>query len=322
MSMVNKVLQEVKIFFCLLFRNQFRASFIVAMFLFVFLSPAPGYYQMLEIHWQKPAFRELPLSIPNAAHFPKSINGLTPPALTAQSAIVIDVDSQVVLYQKEPNRRLSPASTTKIMTAVVALENYELSKIVTVKTTDPTGAQMGLKPGQKITIESLLYGLLLPSGNDAASVLADKFPAGEKKFIEEMNIKAKELSMVNTNFTNITGLEDENHYSTSLDLARLSAYALKNPVFAKIVATPEITIADVDRQTSKKLKNLNKLLGSVLGASGIKTGWTEDAGECLVASAKRDGHTIISVILHSADRFGESEKLLKWAFENFTWEKI
>ena len=277
---------------------------------------------MLEIRWQKPAFQDLPLLLPDPAFYPRATSGITQPITTAQSAIIVDVDSSVILYQKEPNRKLAPASTTKIATAVIALENYELSKEIIVKNIDPTGAQMGLAPGQIITIENLLYGLLLPSGNDAAFVLAEKFPGGERKFVEKMNAKAKELNMINTNFTNVSGFEDKDHYSTSLDLARLSAYALKNPIFAKIVATPEITIVDANAGQSKKLKNLNKLLGSTLGATGIKTGWTEDAGECLVASAKRNGHTIISVILHSDDRFGESEKLLKWAFENFTWEKV
>jgi len=320
--MVKKILYYSKSFFRLLVKNPLRAAFILMVFIFVFLFPAPGYYQMLEIRWQKPLFQNLPLLVPNPAEYPKQINGINAPTLTAKSAIVIDVDSSVTLYQKDPNRRLAPASTTKIMTAVVALENYELSQEIVVKNIDPTGSQMGLLPGEKVSIENFMYGLLLPSGNDAAFVLAEKFPGGERKFVEKMNAKAKELNMTNTNFTNVNGLEDDNHYSTSLDLARLSVYALKNPVFAKIVATPEITITDANGSQPQKLKNLNKLLGSVLGATGIKTGWTEDAGECLVASAKRNGHTIISVILHSNDRFGESEKLLKWAFENFTWEKV
>jgi D-alanyl-D-alanine carboxypeptidase len=277
---------------------------------------------MLDMQWRKPAFRDLPLFIPNPAYYPKSTKSLPSPALTGESAIVIDVDSFVVLYQKEPNLRLSPASTTKIMTAIVALINYKLSDIATIKSIDQNGAQMGLKIGQKESIENLLYGMLLPSGNDAAAVLAANFPGGEGKFVEAMNTKAEELNMKNTHFTNATGLEDKNHYSTSLDLARLAAYALKNPVFAKIVATPEITLVDGEGKPQKTLKNLNQLLGHVLGATGIKTGWTEDAGECLVASAQRNSHTVITVILRSQDRFGEGEKLLNWAFTNFIWEKI
>lgn len=317
-----KLLENCRNFFRLLVRNPFRASLIMTVILFALLLPTPGYYQMLESSFQKPLFQDLPLSIPDPAYYPKSINGLNPPELTAQSVIVIDVDSFVVLYKKNPTLKLAPASTTKIMTAIIALENYKLTNKMTVKNIDPTGAQMGLKIGQKTTIENLLYGLLLPSGNDAAFVLADNFEGGERKFVEAMNTKAKELNMTNTNFTNPTGLEDENHFATSLDLARLSAYALKNPVFAKIVSTPEITLVDNDQKTQKKLKNLNQLLGNVLGATGIKTGWTEDAGECLIASAKRNGHTIITVVLRSNDRFGESEKLINWAFDNFTWEKI
>lgn len=314
--------QNIEEFIRIIFNNQRWLCLVLVVMTFSVLLPAPGYYQTLQLKWYKPKFQELPLSIPNPSYYPKSLEKKAP-ELTAASAIVIDVDSFVVLYQKEPTRRLSPASTTKIMTGIVALENYKLSYNVIIRNFDPTGSQMGLKIGDKVSIEDLMYGLLLPSGNDAAFVLASLYPGGgEMKFIEAMNNKAKELHMKNTNFVNVSGLEDINHYSTGLDLARLSAYALKNITFAKIVSTPEITLADNRTKEVKTLKSLNKLLGNVLGVTGIKTGWTEDAGECLVASAKRNGHTIISVVLKSADRFSDTEKLLNWAFENYKWEKI
>lgn len=243
------------------------------------------------------------------------------PNLTAKSVILMDVPSAVVIYAKYPRLILTPASTTKIMTALVVLDYYKLNKVLTVDFVETTGAQMGLTIGDRVTVENLLYGLLINSGNDAATILALKYPGGNEKFIDKMNKKAEQLHLLETHFTNVTGLEAKNHYTTSVSLARLAAIAMQNLEFAKIVGTK---VTDVRDETGKKiyhLENVNKLLGVIPGLNGIKTGWTEEAGECLVASAKRNGRELVSVVLGSTDRFGDTKNLLEWGFGNIEWEK-
>ncbi|MDP2860169.1 MAG: serine hydrolase, partial [bacterium] len=206
--------------------------------LFLFL-PGQNYYQTLKIVWREPPVKTIGFSPPAPAKYPVFLNKEQQPEISAESAIIMDVSSAVAMFQKNPNEKLSPASTTKIMTAVVALENYKLTDIFTVKTLDITGAQMGLRNGEKLTVESLLYGLLINSGNDAAYTLAESFPGGIEQFIYAMNKKANELNLFNTRFSNFNGLVEPNHYTTSLDLARLAVYALSSEEFAKIVGISE-----------------------------------------------------------------------------------
>ena len=245
-----------------------------------------------------------------------------PPVISARSVVVMDVDSSVVLYQKNPDLPLLPASTTKIMTGIVALENYPLDQILIVGNLEKNGQVIDLLEGEQMTVENLLYGLLVASGNDAATVLAQNFESGQRAFIEAMNQKARELNLTNTHFENPTGIDHPNHYSTALDLARLSVYALKNPIFTEIVATPKIVIWDLNHQISHYLFNINQLVGKDLGVKGVKTGWTEEAGECLVAYVEKERRKLITVILGSQDRFGETKRLVDWVFENFEWKEF
>lgn len=268
---------------------------------------------------QVEGFRDLLTFLPTSAPYPENKGTYFLAELSAKSAVVIDVDSGIILYQKYPNMRLLPASTTKIMTALIALENYKLDEILEVAGLKIDGNSVGLAAGEQITVENLLKGLLIGSGNDAAQVLAENFAGGMSGFVWAMNQKAVELKLENTHFTNPIGLDEEGHYSTAIDLAKLAVVALKNPTVSEIVSTPELEIADITGTKVHRLKNTNELVGKLDGVKGIKTGWTQNAGECLVALTERNQKRIISVILGSTNRFGETENLISWVFENFDW---
>lgn len=291
-------------------------------FFLLLLLPGENYYQVFSFDSRKPIFREAPIDNFRIAEYPVFKGKNLPPVLTAQAAVVMDVDSGVVLYSVNSSKVLRPASITKVITALVSLDIYPLDKELTVKRLPGEGVMMGLSVGDKLTVENLLYGLLVASGNDAAFVLADNCSGGYEDFVDKMNKKAKELHMENTHFANPMGFEDENHYSTALDLARGASYALSNRVIRKIVATAEITISDASYSKWYALRNINKLLGKFDGVLGVKTGWTEEAGECLVAAAQKDGKEILTVVLGSEDRFKETEALLSWTFDNYEWQSF
>lgn len=231
--------------------------------------------------------------------------------ISAQGAIVIDRDSQVPLYEKNSTLRFPPASTTKIMTALVALEHYNSSDILTVYRRDPEGVDLGFVIGEQMTFENLVYAMMLPSSNDATLAIAGNYPGGETAFVEKMNEKAEELNLTNTYFEEPVGLLDEKDYSTPLDLARLTTIALKNAEFAKVVSTKEKTIMNI-KGKKYKLESLNILLG-IRGVDGVKTGTTLGAGQVLVTSKKlENGKELIFVVMQSLDRFGDTEILLNY----------
>ena len=212
-----------------------------------------------------------------------------------------------------------PASTTKLMTAIVALDVFKPDDLVTVSDPIASGRVMGLINGEKITVENLLYGILVHSANDAAFVLASFHPQGVEGFVRAMNDKAQLLSLDNTHFANPAGFDDVKQYTTAFDLTRLSLYALNQPTIAKMVGIPSIVVADDAFVHFHPLANVNKLLGVMPGVAGMKTGWTENAKENLVNLTKRDGHRILTVILGSDDRFGETVTLTNWLFANYNW---
>lgn len=246
-------------------------------------------------------------------------NYQSPDQLTAQAATVIDNDTGVILLQKEPDLRHLPASTTKLMTALVALENCLPQTAVKVGFVQNEGSNMGLRSGDVLTVESLLYGLLVNSGNDAAYTLAYSCADSYQDFIMAMNKKAKDLGMVNTHFQNPAGFDDKYQYSTASDLTKLSRAAVADPLIAKIVKTKSIVVNDVTGTKTYYLENVNKLLGVVPGLEGVKTGKTDGSLENLVTYTRRDGHGIITVVLGSQNRFDESRNLIEWAFANHTW---
>ncbi len=240
--------------------------------------------------------------------------------MTAGGVVIEDVDSGVILYQRNSYEPFSPASTTKILTALVALDAYDLDDVLTVKTLMNSGQTMKLVAGERMTMENLLYGTLIQSGNDAAFALAENYPGGVEAFVTAMNEKAKQLYLTQSYFTNPVGFDDPSHKMTPIDLVRLASVALLNKTIAKMVAIPQITISDVTHTYFHSLTNVNQLLGKIPGVGGIKTGWTEEAGENLVTLVERGGHKVIIVVLKSRDRFVDTTKLIDWVFVNHRWE--
>jgi D-alanyl-D-alanine carboxypeptidase len=242
--------------------------------------------------------------------------------ISAQSVLAIDLDSGISLYEKDPDKPFLPASTTKIVTALVAMEYYSLDSVLKVGKVKVDGQKMGLVKGEEISFLDLLHGLLIYSANDAAEVLAQNFPGGRDAFIAAMNAKVKNLGLINTHFTNPSGLEEKGHVSTAKDLVKVAAYAMKNPTFAKVVATKQRLVKSKDGKIKHKLVNINELLGKVDGVLGVKTGWTENARENLVTYVERNGHRLMIALLGSQDRFGETEELINWMFENYEWKEV
>ena len=247
------------------------------------------------------------------------------PTINSRAYIVLDRKSSTVILGKNHNQRKKMASTTKIMTSLVVIENCNLSDTVEIskKAGSTGGSRLGLKTGDKITVNDLLYGLMLCSGNDAAVALAEYVAGSINNFSELMNNKALELGLTNTHFITPHGLDADEHYTTAYELAILSNYALKNETFAKIVGTKEYTITI--NNNVKTIRNTNELLGNLNGVYGIKTGFTNGANRCLVTACKRGDMDIICVVL-GADtkkfRSTDSIKLMEYAFSHFEYVDI
>ena len=254
-----------------------------------------------------------------------SANVSDEPVLNSRKCVVYDRISKTIIYGKNENVKSAMASTTKIMTAIVVLENTDLNQeVVVIKKAGGTGgSRLGLRAGDKVRIEDLLYGLMLRSGNDAAVALAEYVGGSVQGFAELMNNKAVALGLKCTHFVTPHGLDDSNHYTTALELAKLSDYAMCNEKFAKIVGTKitTITVNGMPRQ----IANTNELLGVLNGVVGIKTGFTNNAGRCLVTETKRNGMDIITVVL-GADtkkfRTQDSVKLIEYTCAKYKMKNI
>ena len=239
--------------------------------------------------------------------------------VSAKACIVIDADTGEVVYGKSENERLPMASTTKIMSTLIALE-YDLDEEFTV---DPDaikieGSSMGLKEGYKVTLRKLCYGMMLPSGNDAANATAVRIAGDVDSFVEMMNEKAKDLGLKNTHFVTPSGLDDytDDHYSTAYDMAVLMKAALKNKTFREIIATKTITI-DFGGGNTNTIGNTNKLLSYCKGIIGGKTGFTDKAKRCLVSACERDGATLICVTLNAPDDWNDHTALYNQYFQEY-----
>lgn len=244
-------------------------------------------------------------------------NAATEPVINASAAVLIKADTGEVLYSKNPRAIMAPASTTKMMTAILAIEKGNLDAKVKVSSHAAAigGSTMNLRPGDEQTLRDLLYGLMLPSGNDAATAIAEYIAGSESRFAQLMTEKARELGMENTRFQNASGLPAVNHYTTAYDLALLAGYALNNPVFAEIVQTKIASVPSSRSNVSRPLVNHNKLLWQYPYATGIKTGYTRRAGRCLVASATHNETTLIAVVLKSNTMYQDSIQLLDLGFQ-------
>jgi len=243
-----------------------------------------------------------------------------PPDISAQSAALIDVESGRLLLEKNSTKRMRIASLTKIMTAIVAIEHGNINDLV--KTSDNAygkeGSSIYLKRGETLRLEDMLYGLMLRSGNDAAVAIAEHVGGSVEGFAHLMNEKARYIGMTQSHFTNPHGLDDSNnHYSTARDMALLTAYALRNPVFKKIVSTKVKNIPNQGEKWDRRLLNKNKMLHMYQGADGVKTGYTKLAKRCLASSATRNGQQLAVIVLNAPDDWDDSAKWMDYGFSHY-----
>lgn len=243
------------------------------------------------------------------------VSAAVPPKIDAESAVLMVLDDNLVLFGKNPTRRMYPASTTKITTLITALEKGKLTDVVATspRAVACEGSSLELKAGDRLLLREALYGMMLVSGNDAAEAIAETVAGSVPNFVAMMNEEAKQIGATSTHFTNPHGLPDVEHFSTAYDLALLTAYGMKNPTFAKIVSTREYDVHFLKRK-NEHVVNTNKLLSSYTGANGVKTGFTNAAGDCLVAAAKRGNVQLIAVILNDDNRWEDAAKLLDYGF--------
>ncbi len=240
-------------------------------------------------------------------------------AISARSAVVLDAASGRVLYSHNSDQKMGMASTTKIMTALCAIEQGNLTDIVTVSPTASgvEGSSMYLAAGEKITLIDLLYGLMLVSGNDAATAIAQHISGSDENFAALMNTKAAEIGAHNSSFTNPHGLSNDKHYTTAHDLAIITARALKNPLFREIVSTKSKSLPQTEGGIARHMTNHNKFLNMYEGCIGVKTGFTKKTGRCLVTAAERNGMTLICVTLNDPDDWTDHKLLLDNAFGTY-----
>ncbi|PJA51094.1 hypothetical protein CO168_01745 [Candidatus Shapirobacteria bacterium CG_4_9_14_3_um_filter_36_12] len=240
------------------------------------------------------------------------------PILSTQNYIIIDLATNNILLGNKINDRIYPASTTKLATALTALNLYPLDEIITtIPYTE--GKVMELTEGEKVTVRTLVSALLVYSANDAAFNLANHYETGTEGFVKQMNNLIKKYILNNTNFTNFDGIHNENHYSTIYDLSQLARLALTNPFIVETVKQKEINLSNLSGEIKYSLISTNELLGVVPEVEGLKTGWTPEASGCFIGAININGHKLTTVVAQSTDRFTDTKKLIDWAKENISW---
>ena len=262
-----------------------------------------------------------PAGLPQAI-FTGGKNGTVPPAVSAESAIVLDAEDGRVLYEKNPDAAAYPASTTKIMTTMLAIETLESLQSppeqeisVPKETVGIEGSSIYLAAGEKVRMMDLLYGAMLRSGNDAAETLAVIIGGDREHFITMMNERAAEIGCRNTHFTNPSGLFDKEHYTTARDMALISREAMKNELFREIAASPSYTASRAPERYNY-FYNKNKTVHQYEGGNGIKIGYTKTSGRTLAASAKREDRQLICVVMNAPDWFQDAYALMDYCFDN------
>ena len=261
-----------------------------------------------------------PVALSKWGPAPRITSTTPPPEVAALGALLFDEASASVLYAKGEHARLGPASLTKIMTALIALERAARDELVEVTVDSRTmrgSTVMGLVPGERLSLEGLLYGLMLPSGNDAALAIAQHVGGGTARFVELMNQRAAELGLEDTHFANPHGLDAAGHYSSAHDLALLTRAAMQRQDFRELAATRAVTVTGA--LNTYQLGTLNPLFGRIDGVDGVKTGYTRTAQQTMVGTVTRDGHRVYVVLLRSNDRASDSLTLLRWAFASWAW---
>lgn len=255
--------------------------------------------------------------LPVKAHEPAA------PELTAQTAVAIDFNSAGILFEKDADKKVSPASTTKLMTAVVARQVYEPNSVLTVPAlASITGNRAGLSAGEQFSLESLLEAALIPSGNDAAYTLSSNYPQGEQGFITAMNAQTVQLHMTNTQYQNSVGYDHELQFTTAFDLALLGREVLKDPLLAKIVAMPRATVLDLSGKRTHTVTTSNQLLLADPRVVGIKTGTTGEAGEVLISQYILNEHPVTIVVMGSLDRYEDTRRIVEWVLASYDWQDI
>lgn len=247
------------------------------------------------------------------------ITNLNKPQLSTNYYILIDNDTNQILASGNEHSRIYPASTTKLATALTALNIYPLEEVITISEDYIDGKVMELKAGDKVTIKTLVAGLLIDSANDAAFNLANHYPQGISGFVDQMNALVQKYGLKDTHFVNFDGLHDENHYSTPYDLAQLARLAIQNSTLRHFVKIKSMDLGDIYGQKIYKVFSTNELLGVVPEVEGLKTGWTPEASGCFIGLLNINGHSLISVVAQSEDRFNDTKILLNWAKENLSW---
>lgn len=303
-----------------IFNNLDGSRWVLAISTLFIIFMYPGHNSLQTIVVNPGEVRAYSIRVPTQVLYPQN-DGIKVPYVSARSVVIQDAVSKTIMYSKNPDSLLMPASITKVMTALVALDYWtDLDTIIEVKNEDRAiGQTIDLQKGERITIKNILYGLLVHSGNDAALAVADNYPGGYSSFVQAMNDKAKSLHLDNTTFKNPSGVEQYGHLTTSRDLAILASTALANPILASIVEIQRIVVTDTTGAIIHDLLTTNELLGQVPGLKGLKTGWTSGAGECLVSYIERDGKKVIVVVLGSLDRFGDTRLLVDWAYDHHEW---
>lgn len=253
---------------------------------------------------------------------PTLINPNLTPALTAQGVYIIELSSSTPILQKNAHQSFLPASTTKMITALTAFDAFSLDSVLTVKRIIEEGQTVDFVLGERLTLENLLYAILVHSGNDAAYVIADNFPGGEKAFVEAMNKKAASLSMQSSQFKNPAGLDSFGQHTTPFDLSLAGRSILQNQRLAAMVSVKTITVPDVDFTHFHRLSNVNELLGDLPGVGGLKTGYTIDAGENLLTLYKSGDHEFLITIMKSEDRFTDTRAIVDWINNNIKYITI
>jgi len=254
-------------------------------------------------------------------HPNKIYSKLSPePQLKTNHYILLDPVTNTVLLSKNKDTKIYPASTTKLLTALTALNIYSLDEELTVKEEYKVGKVMGLKLGEKITIRSLITALLVYSANDSAFTLAKHHQKGIPGFMEEVNLIVKKYGLKNSHFTNFDGIHNENHYSTVYDLSQIARLAIKSPIVLDTVKQDNITVTSVDSSIKHELVSTNELLGVMPEIEGLKTGWTPESEGSFIGLINLNGHYLISVVTQSSDRFDDTKKIIEWAKKNVFWQ--
>jgi D-alanyl-D-alanine carboxypeptidase len=250
------------------------------------------------------------------------------PTISARAAVVVNPDNGRLIYAKSPHRRLPPASTTKVLTALLALDNLDLNAKVMVShsAANTVPSRIGFRSGEQLYVQDLLYAIMLKSGNDAAEVAAETVGGSVSGFARLMNARARELGALNSHFRNPHGLPDDGHYSTAYDLALIFAQAMRNPVFAEIVRTRKAALRiesgfHADEWRLVRVSNTNRLLTSYPGANGGKTGYTRKARRCFVGEAQRGSVRLVVAVLGSTRRWSDVKKLFEYGFDRYDLER-